>query len=294
MQDAGQITEAEILNTMNHSNDGYYRSFVSLGHAYSYLIDSRINVFSNTNGKWAIAIERSGYNPRAGAILLEIFYYGNCLTDLETYNDRVTNVYDLLPVDDEQFQSTIDGEYLKPDAEFWMIRGDRVLLSHNEQEYLNAGITLSSFEFSEIKVEEAARFLLITHQASFRATDSELYRNIPSDLTKLMTIDEWHHRDFTLSNKPLVNDSDLKQAFVFNRERLDEAGIDFGQLKDMLNGQKALSESRNISEWENNRPGAYETWQMIAKAIIDNDDSYYQPTLKVNSHWSNWPDSGSL
>ena len=52
------MTEEEILNTLDHSNDGYYCSFVELDHGYSYLIDSRINVFCDDDNRWAIAIER--------------------------------------------------------------------------------------------------------------------------------------------------------------------------------------------------------------------------------------------
>ena len=46
-------------------------------------------------------------------------------------------------------------------------------------------------------------------------------------------------------------------------------------------------------EREKNRPGSYETWQQLADVIITGDVSLYKPTLKPNSHWSNWPESGS-
>ncbi|MBK8628377.1 MAG: hypothetical protein IPN86_23345 [Saprospiraceae bacterium] len=82
------MTEEEILNTLDNSNDGYYCSFVELGHVYSYLIDTRLNVFRGDRDRWAIGVERLGYNPRAGAIILDINYFGNCLTNLEFYNER--------------------------------------------------------------------------------------------------------------------------------------------------------------------------------------------------------------
>ena len=78
----------EILNRPDHSDDGYYCPFVELRHVYSYLIDTRLNVFRADNELWTIAIERPGYNPRAGSIILDINYFGNCLTNLEYYNDR--------------------------------------------------------------------------------------------------------------------------------------------------------------------------------------------------------------
>ncbi|HMV89871.1 MAG TPA: hypothetical protein PKA40_09545, partial [Cyclobacteriaceae bacterium] len=63
------MTEQDILNALDNSNDGFYCSFVELGHVYSYLIDTRLNVFRGNNNRWAIAVERLGYNPRAGAIV---------------------------------------------------------------------------------------------------------------------------------------------------------------------------------------------------------------------------------
>jgi hypothetical protein len=50
----------------------------------------------------------------------------------------------------------------------------------------------------------------------------------------------------------------------------------------------------NQEMWNDNRPSSYETWQQIAKVIVTGDISCYSPTLKPNTHWSNWEDSGSL
>jgi hypothetical protein len=76
------MTEQEILNTLDNSNDGFYCHFVDLGNVYSYLLDSQLTVFRGDNNQWALAIERLGYNPRAGVIVCEIYYFGNCLIKL--------------------------------------------------------------------------------------------------------------------------------------------------------------------------------------------------------------------
>src|SRR5690606_21151364 len=99
------ISEKEVLNALDYSYDGYYCEFVQLGHGYSYLIDSRLNVFRNDKGQWAIALERLGYNPRAGAVILQIYYFGNCLINLQQYNERITNSYDIMPIDWDSFQN---------------------------------------------------------------------------------------------------------------------------------------------------------------------------------------------
>ena len=121
------IPEPQILDTIDNANrGGYYCHFVWLSDPYSYLIDCRLNVFRNDDDKWAVAIERLGYNPRAGDINLQIFYYGNCLINPEEYNGQSTNYYSLSPIDRDNFIQTTEGESFQPDAEYWLVRGEKV------------------------------------------------------------------------------------------------------------------------------------------------------------------------
>jgi len=71
------MTEDQILFALDNYKSGYYCHFIDLGHAYSYLIDCRLNILSGDE-QWAIVAERLGYNPRAGRILMELYYFGNC------------------------------------------------------------------------------------------------------------------------------------------------------------------------------------------------------------------------
>lgn len=288
------MTEEEILNTLDNSNDGYYCSFVDLGHVYSYLIDVRLNVFRGDNDRWAIAIERLGYNPRAGAIVLDINYYGNCLTNLEFYNERQTSYYSIHPIDFDNFNETIDGESLKSDAKFWLVRGQQVPLSHNKQDYTNTGIELKEYEPNEISAEEVGRFVVSQNRDLFRATDSELYKSIPTELEKILVLDEWFHKDFQLQISPTMTDEHLRQTFEFNKNLTGLGGMTFESFAQSFRQQEILSDDWNREIWENNRPSSYETWQLIAKVIVTNDPKQYKPTLEPNTHWSNWPDSGSM
>ena len=63
------MTEQQILSKLDDYKLGDYCQFIDLGHVYSYLIDTRLNIFRSDNDKWAIAAERLGYNPRADGIL---------------------------------------------------------------------------------------------------------------------------------------------------------------------------------------------------------------------------------
>jgi hypothetical protein len=288
------MTEEEVLNTLDNSNDGHYCSFVELGHVYSSLIDTRLNVFRGDNDRWAIAVERLGFNPRAGSIVLDINYYGNCLTNLEFFNERPTSYYSIYPIEFNNFNESIDGESLKSDAKFWLVRGQQVPLSHNKQDYINAGIELKEHEPNEISVEEVGRLVVSQNRDLFRATDNELYKSIPIELTKILVLDEWYHKDFQLQIPPTLTDDHLRQTYEFNKNLTGLGGMTFESFIHSFRQQEILSNEWNREIWENNRPSSYETWQLIAKVISTNNPKGYTPTLKPNTHWKNWPESGSM
>jgi len=285
------LTEDQILNTLDGSGDG---SFISLGHPYSYLIDVRINVFRSDNQEWAIAIERLGYNPRAGAIVLEIFYYGNCLTNLEIDNNKATNYYSVYPIDQDKFESTTDGENLTIGAQSWLVRGNQLLLSHNKEDYTAEGIELKEYEPNQISIEEAARLLVIQYSNIFRATDTELYKSIPLHLKRILVLDKWYHKDFMLFNNQSKTDAQLKEMYNFNKNLSAAGGISFEEFSSMVRQQEISNYKDDKEMWDMNRPSRSETWQQLAKVIVTNTTTFYKPTLQPNTHWINWPDSGSL
>lgn len=56
-----------------------------------------------------------------------------------------------------------------------------------------------------------------------------------------------------------------------------------------------------LDEWhhpdvvdESNRPSSSETFQQLAAVLTTGDISAYKPTSAPNTHWSNWPDGGTL
>lgn len=288
------LTEEQILAKLDNYKWGYYCHFIDLGHVYSYLIDCRLNIFRGDKDKWAVAAERLGYNPRAGGIMLDIYYYGNCLINLEHYNGQDTNYFTVSPLDRDCFFDSIDGETLTTDAAYWMVRDQKVRLSHHKQDYINTGIELKEYEPNTISVEEAARLAILENREAFRATDEELYKSLPSDLNKILVIDEWYHKDFNEIAQPTVSEEHLKQTFDINKLVQQQLGLSEEEFVAMFRDQEARTDEWNQSQWQDNRPSSYETWQMIAKVIATGNTASYKPTLKANTHWKNWPDSGSL
>ncbi|WP_460067494.1 DUF7003 family protein [Streptomyces sp. YKOK-I1] len=41
-------------------------------------------------------------------------------------------------------------------------------------------------------------------------------------------------------------------------------------------------------------PGGHETFRLLAEVLESGDPARYRPTLPPNTHWSNWPEAGTL
>jgi hypothetical protein len=276
------MTTEDILTALDNCYQNKSFSFITLEHPYIYTIDSRLDIFRGDNYRWAIVSEVLGYNPRGGAISIEIKYFGNCLINLEGNGDLLYNYYLVYPIDDNNFNASTEGEAILPDANFWLVRGEEVKLLHDSKNYINAGIELSEYEPGEIRIEEAARLSVPKYQDFFRATDNELFKSIPTNLRKILVIDEWYHKEFSQIDSPLEI-VDIQS--VFNNANQE--------MKAAMQAQLENNKKWNTEMWEN-RPSSYETWQQIAEVIVTSDPSKYKPTLKPNSHWNNWPEAGAL
>ncbi|MFI5139486.1 MAG: DUF7003 family protein [Sphingobacteriales bacterium] len=289
------LSEEEILTTLDHSNSrSFYSNFTALGHPYSYLIDCRLNIFRGDQDRWAIAIERLGYNPRGGIIELEIDYFGNCLINLKEYNGQLTYSHTFFPIDGDNYFESIEEPCLKADAKYWLVRDVKVPLSTNKQDYIDNRIELKEYEPGEIGIEEAGRLAIIDHRDLFRATNAELYKSIPVDLKKILVLDEWYHKDFTEIDNPSMTNNQLRALWESNSKTYEPMGMTFEIFTSITRQQENSNTDYNKQQWEENRPSAYETWQQLAKVVATGDISYYNPTLPPNTHWKNWPESGSL
>jgi hypothetical protein len=124
--------------------------------------------------------------------------------------------------------------------------------------------------------------------------DDELYKSIPRDLKKILVLDEWYHKDFSEIYAPMMSDEYLKYIYEFNKENGGLGEIDFVTFETICRNQEKNNQEANKEQWDENRPGAHETWRQLAKVIATGNTSFYKPTISPNTHWKNWPDSGSL
>jgi hypothetical protein len=289
------LKEKQILDTLDHSTDETYNIFINLGDTYSYLIDSRLTIFTDDDDHWAIVGERLGYNPRASAIDLKIIYFGNCLTNLRVYNDKSINYYNVWPIESDNFLDiTTDGGALKKNADYLIVRGEKIELVHSKQVYADAGINSRPWSSDKIQMEDVGRLAIQTHASLFRATDQELYKCIPEKLKKILVIDEWYHKDFSMQQYMQdLSEERLKEVYEFNRQ-LKKDDLSFESFATSYKNQLQAQQTYLNQIQLKNRPSSYETWKMIAKVIVTKDPSNYKPKLKPNSNWKNWPKSGSM
>jgi hypothetical protein len=287
------LVKEDILNILDHSNDEIYSHFVQMSNPISYLIDSRLNVFGNGDNAWAVVIERLGFNPREDAICLQVYYYGNCLRNRDMYNGGLVNSIGVYPIDTNKFSSD-ESDSLNPGENYWEVRGKKIQISNNTLDYKKAGIELKQYVPGVIAVEEAARWLILEHHALLRATDEELYTCIPPDLSKILVVDAWYHKDFVLSHLPAVTEMQAGDAYAQMHPTVKQQVGPFKRLMRLIRINEKRVYNYDREQWAQNRPSTYETWHLIADVIVTGNANAYQPTKKPNTHWRFHPESGSM
>jgi hypothetical protein len=267
----GDIKAEEVIHVLENL-DPHRHDHFSLGAKPSRLVDTRVTIFSKKE-KWAIVFERLGCMPGAGKLYLELYYYGNCI-DRSARIDGNCILIDLLTPD--QVDLFTEGEFMRPTDEVLHTRGAVVPLFYQREVYTEFKFPLK--DEKRISFAEALRFAVIGHPAVFRATKEELYQCLPPDLEKKLVLDEWYHRDYYI----IPTKSEILKKIPGAIASLDR------KMQEQLLKDDEEIEKGNLFRAEFHRPGAYETWNMIANVIETGDANAYRPTLKPNTHWSNW------
>ena len=247
-------TKSDILLDLESSgNPNPYKFFLILGDENVFLSSCKINLFADDK-RWAIVFEKTAYSTPAGHMTLELYYFGNCLQNLDkagSYNQFVSNLESFSPfvkIKDLKAIET-DFELVSKDAKDIIVRNIPIPIEHDKSKYEEVGIHIDIDDEDNplelIRFSELTRFLNEKHPALFSATDEELRTCLPIDLPKLMTIDKWHHRDYYVSR-------DYPEAL------------------------------------EGSKPSEYETFLLIADVLVSKDTTRWKPTLMPNNDWRNW------
>jgi hypothetical protein len=111
------------------------------------------------------------------------------------------------------------------------------------------------------------------------------------------SLKQYAQRGITLENSPQVQVSELCRFLADEARELVLATVKERQMRVLPN----LAQILQLEEWHHPnvaesdaRPSGSETFQQLAQVLSTGHAELYRPSLPPNTHWSNWPDGGSL
>jgi hypothetical protein len=258
------FTQQDILHYLESYDQETYHFHIDFEHPYFYTAGTRLTLFADEK-RWAIVFEKSGYSTGNNCGEIELAYFGNCLQNLksgivgdETTSNMISviliNATDLEQIDDGEFK-----ELVSKSKDKIKVRDTLLTVEHDISKYRVKNIKLQDHDNPKGLVDfpSLIRYLDGEHPAVFRATDEELRSCLPSDLPKLMQINQWHHK-------------------AYNKNKY-------------LNSPTTSAVEEIVT-----KPSDYETYRMIANVLVTRDTTKWKPTLKANNDWRNWLKAGSM
>jgi hypothetical protein len=203
------FTEQDILADLDEcGGNAPYKFFLDLDHRYVYTASSHITLFADKQ-RWAIVMEKTGFNPRGGNVPLELNFFGNCLQGLDKAGSDgqfTCNTKFLELIQGDEMERINTGvELVRRSADSITIRDQRVPLDQDNAQYEAIGIETRFTHNPDklLSLEGLVRYLSEKHPALFRANDREFRTCLSGDLPRLMTIDRWvHPKDLGLGDGP--------------------------------------------------------------------------------------------
>ena len=242
------FSASDVLEHLDTCYQEPYRFFIDLSHGYFLNATAYLHLFADAD-RWAIVFETAGYGNRSLSAQVDTYCYGNCLVSLpragldDQFECNMDTV-DLVEQDElARVQTAFESVPLSVDS--LTVRNRKLSVPSNAARFEESGFVV---EDGHVSISDLLRYLAEATPEPFRATEAELRKHLPPDLPRLVTLDEWHHRQYYWSDGYISGDP----------------------------------------------PRSYETYPMLAEVLASRDAARYRPTLKPNTHWSNWPEAGSL
>lgn len=206
-----EYSAKDILDQLDACAEDY--TFPMLDNGYIYPITSKLTAYRDKE-RWTLVIEVVGFNYQAGGhdgIQNCLHIFGNCIdTEPGTDDDNFLNM-----TEDGSDYPTFDeenDETLNPKAKTMLLRDKEITINHSREFYLNKGIELEDED--SILIWEFLRGLLPEYDSDLLATEEEIRERIPTDLPKIMELNEWHHPDCANSELPSENETFIQIAKV--------------------------------------------------------------------------------
>jgi hypothetical protein len=183
-------------------------TFPMLDNGYIYPAAARLSVHSDGSG-WAIVVETFGYSPRAGHPDLNVATFTSSVPHPKTRADYVNeaaylNYLKQHPHDAVEFFWPLDeGDWLDDER---VVPGTTVLLRGREvsvptvEDCQAVGITPTLPD--GIAVFELARYFAEARRDDVLATGEERTKQVPTGLSQVLLLDQWHHPDLVRGERP--------------------------------------------------------------------------------------------
>jgi hypothetical protein len=183
-----------------------YRFFVDLSHGYFFNATTRLHVFADRD-RWAMVFETAGYGNRTRSMEIELFHFGNCLLDLPRagldglYECNMQTV-ELVDVSEmERIEEELEWVPLSGDTV--TVRGRCLDIPADPTWFEEMGMQVRA---GRVPLWSLVCYLAAEYPDSFKASNVELRRHVPADLPQLLSIHEWHHRQYYVYADQVLGD----------------------------------------------------------------------------------------
>jgi hypothetical protein len=185
---AARFTRQEILSELDEAARDF--KFPGLDNGFIYPVDTRLHAFRD-EARWALVIEVVGYDYRGHSLDDVVYVLGNCI-DLPFADNVLARIDTIDGLEDEEEPVVAAG------AEWVELRGKVVPVPRP------AGTDLV----------EVFRALTPEFRHLLLADEDELRRLVPTDLPRILVLEEWNHPDVFDGALPSQSDTFLRIADV--------------------------------------------------------------------------------
>lgn len=264
-----KFTADEILRVLDSAAAAY--EFPILDNGYTYLVDVRLSAYGD-EARWAILIEIMGVMARAQGFDNFIYAFGNCLTPTRTSANFATEeawltwrdrhvLWDSMSVSPVESEGLLD-EAPKEDDDEWTEEDP-------DDERWQCDLPLRR-DAEDFKIRDR----------TVRVPDVRHYQD----------------RHIRLEHDPHVQLHELMRFVAEDYRALLVATEE--ELRALIPGDLPLL--LRLDEWwhpdcaNDEKPSETETFRMIADVLATGDRKRWKPPVEPNTHWSNWPNGGTL
>jgi hypothetical protein len=194
--DAMPFTRDDVIRHLEGCYHEPYRWFVNLEHPYHFNATAGLHLYADAD-RWAMVFETVVFGDRAMRIELMVSSFANCLVGLarEGLDDRYESNTDIhtLITQRELLRVLRDQDLVPFPVGAVTVRDQQLPGPDGPGDLAGLGIVASA---DGVSIEGLMRYLAARHPGPFRAREEELRAHIPNDLSRLLTLSDWHHRSF--------------------------------------------------------------------------------------------------